>query len=427
MSVPSVLLSRYRSALLLCSLILLMGGLLGCTSEDGRSSEAASDAATGDTLRIMTYNIEDIRSVDLRNPDHPRIRQAAAVIQHLRPDILLINEITYDFVDGPWMENHNTSGQNARRFAENFLAVAQADTLEPLSYAAFMAPTNTGVASGFDLNRDGKAVTTYPDPQASPEDGSPVPQTDAGRAYGEDAWGFGVFPGQYAMGLLVRPDLTIAEDAVRTFRLFRWSDMPDALQPVDPETDEPWYSEEAWQEMRLSSKSHWDVPVVLPAGDTLHVLASHPTPPAFDGPEERNVRRNHDEIRLWADYLQNADYLYDDSTRSGGLHADARFVLMGDQNADPDGGSSIEGAIQQWLDHPRVQGDVTPTASAAGQARYPDLDATDTAEWDRRIDYVVPSTGLTVLGSGLYRPATTADGVSVSDHFPVWIDVRMAP
>jgi len=40
---------------------------------------------------------------------------------------------------------------------------------------------------------------------------------------------------------------------------------------------------------------------------------------------------------------------------------------------------------------------------------------------------VVPSAGLSVVGSGLYRPAATADGVAVSDHFPVWIDVRVAP
>ena len=28
-----------------------------------------------------------------------------------------------------------------------------------------------------------------------------------------------------------------------------------------------------------------------------------PTPPAFDGEEDRNGRRNHDEIRFWVDYV----------------------------------------------------------------------------------------------------------------------------
>ena len=39
------------------------------------------------------------------------------------------------------------------------------------------------------------------------------------------------------------------------------------------------------------------------AAQTVHVLASHPTPPTFDGAEDRNGRRNHDEIRFWADYV----------------------------------------------------------------------------------------------------------------------------
>ena len=54
---------------------------------------------------------------------------------------------------------------------------------------------------------------------------------------------------------------------------------------------------------------------------TLHVLASHPTPPTFDGPEDRNGRRNHDEIRFWADYISpgQSGYIVDDEGRSGGI------------------------------------------------------------------------------------------------------------
>lgn len=54
--------------------------------------------------------------------------------------------------------------------------------------------------------------------------------------------------------------------------------------------------------LRLSSKSHWDLPDYV--GDrVVHVLAAHPTPPVFDGPEDRNGLRNADEIRFWADYV----------------------------------------------------------------------------------------------------------------------------
>jgi hypothetical protein len=88
--------------------------------------------------------------------------------------------------------------------------------------------------------------------------------------------------------------------------------------------------------VRLSSKSHWDVPVTV-GRKTVHLLASHPTPPVFDGREDRNGKRNNDEIRLWADYIEggkSAAYLYDDQAGVGGLDRGERFVILGDQNSD---------------------------------------------------------------------------------------------
>jgi len=66
--------------------------------------------------------------------------------------------------------------------------------------------------------------------------------------------------------------------------------------------------------MRLSSKSHWDVPVNTPNGP-LHIYASHPTPPVFDGPEDRNGLRNADEIRFWSLYLNGTSFT-DDQTQN---------------------------------------------------------------------------------------------------------------
>lgn len=396
----------------LCLLGLACLGLTGCSS----SPEPPAP------VRVMTYNVEDIRTADLKRSDHARMQRAAAVIQHLQPDILLLQEITYDQPGDPGYQPGDAPGQNARRFAENYLAVPQADSLQALPMTAFMAPTNTGIASGHDLNNDGTAVTTVPSIPPAASDTTMPPQNDAGRAYGEDAWGFGTFPGQYGMALLVREDLRIQTDAVRTFRLFKWSDMPGARRPTNPETGLSWYDDATWQDMRLSSKSHWDVPVLLPDSSVVHVLASHPTPPGFDGPENRNGFRNYDEIRFWADYLDQAPYIYDDSTQTGGLPSEAHFVLMGDQNADPRGGGSVDGAIEQVLDHVRINA-VTPTASSDGQRAFPDLDPADTAEWERRVDYVLPARSLTVEDSGVWRPLTPG-AVTASDHFPVWIDIQ---
>ncbi|MFP4227314.1 MAG: endonuclease/exonuclease/phosphatase family protein [Salinivenus sp.] len=401
-------------------LILIVGGIfLGCASDP---------AANDEPVRVMTYNIEDVRTADVRQSDHPRLQSAAARIQDLAPDVLLVNELTYDQPGAPGYREGASEGQNARRFVENYLSSPQADSLEGRSYQTVMLPVNTGIPSGHDLNNDGRVVSTVPEVPGSPEDGSVASQTDAGRAYGNDAWGFGTFPGQYGMALFVRDDLTVLRDSIRTFRLLEWSSMPDAAVPVDSTTGEPWYSDAAWEEMRLSSKSHWDVPVRLPDGTVLHLLASHPTPSGFDGVAQRNDRRNHDEIRLWTDYLRNRSYIEDDSGRSGGLHADARFVVMGDLNADPDDESRFRGTIRCLLDHARTQDSVVPTASPTGQRAFPDLDPDDTARWGGRIDYVLPSVGLSVEDSGVWRPAPRDTSAQpASDHFPVWVDLVPSP
>ena len=62
-------------------------------------------------LRVATFNIEDIRVQDLKNPDQPRMKAAAALLQELRADILLINEITYDQPGTPGFEEGDEEGR----------------------------------------------------------------------------------------------------------------------------------------------------------------------------------------------------------------------------------------------------------------------------------------------------------------------------
>lgn len=406
---------------LLFAVLLLVGLESGCISNGSEDRRAS-------TLRVMTYNIEDVRTSDLKRGDHPRFQRASACIQLLSPDILLINEITYDQSGGPGYNAGEQEGQNARRFVENYLTHPKSDTLQGLSYHTVMLPVNTGLPSGYDLNNDGRTVTTVPKIPSSPDAGSVAQQTDSGRAYGNDAWGFGTFPGQYGMALFVRSDLEVLRDSIRTFRLFPWSAMPNAAEPVDSTSGEKWYTSDEWQALRLSSKSHWDVPLRLPNGRVLHVLASHPTPPAFDGAAQRNVRRNHDEIRFWSDYLSDAAYITDDSSRSGGLHEKASFVLLGDLNADSEDESVYRTAIRTLLSHERVRSTTTPIATPAGQAAFPTLDPDDTARWGSRVDYVLPSLNLIVDTSGVWRPVRQDSAtIPVSDHFPVWVDVQIRP
>jgi hypothetical protein len=395
------------------SLRLLLLIAFSCVTAACRG-QSVGPSQTPDTIRIATFNLEDIRTEDLLASDHPRLERIAQIIGEINPDIILLNEIAFNF--GSDSLDRPEVGNNTIRLADKYLNHRTSGK----HYDAYMPFTNTGVPSGFDLDHDGDTVLTPPViPPSTPE--SPGRQTPEGRAYGNDAWGFGMFPGQYGLGLLVSDRFEIVYDSIRSFRMFGWADLPDANRPVDPQTGKSWYSDEAWDQFRLSSKTHVDIPVRVAPGEVIHVLASHPTPPAFDGPEARNKLRNHDEISFWKYYLDGSPVIVDDAGRRGGLDPQASFVIMGDLNADPDEGSSFGNPITTYLlSHPRVNASFVPRSDLTIER----LDSDDTAGWGLRVDYVLPSNDLTIIDGGIYRHFAES-GEPLSDHFPVWIDVQV--
>jgi hypothetical protein len=385
------------------------------------SRDVAGGSHDGRSARFATFNASLNRAADgelvadLSTPDDVQAQAVAEVIQRVRPDVLLINEFDFD-----------AEGLAARLFQRNYLSVGH-NGARPISYLyRFVAPSNTGIPSGFDLDNNGSV-------------GGP-----------NDAFGFGGFPGQFGMAVFSR--YPILRDDIRTFQRFLWKDMPGALLPDDPATPAAadWYSPEELAVFRLSSKSHWDLPVQVD-GKVIHTLVSHPTPPVFDGPEDRNGTRNHDEIRLWSDYVlpSRSSYIYDDQGERGGLKPGARFVIMGDQNSDPLDGDSVPGAAQQLLENPRVNATRTPAspggpeqAALQGGANLTQRGdpAFDTADFldvpgpgNLRADYVLPSKNLRILDGAVFWPLSTDPlfrlvgtfPFPTSDHRLVWVDVRV--
>jgi 3-phytase len=374
-------------------------------------------------VRFATFNAALTRAVargligDLSTPDDPQARAVAEIVQRTRPDVLLVNELDFD-----------AAGVAVRLFQDNYLSVGQGGA-DPIVYPHRVAvPSNTGVVSGFDLDRNGVIAT----------------RADLGTAaYANDSWGFGRFPGQFAFA--VYSMLPILEDRIRTFQHFLWKDMPGALLPVEPSTGELFFSPEVLEQLPLSSKNHADIPIAV-GSPMVHFLVSHPTPPVFAGPEGRNRRRNHDEIRFWADYVhpRHGRYVYDDTGRRGGLGPGALFVVAGDLNADPFDGASVPGAAQLLLGHPLVNAEVTPAsrggadrASAQGKLWFRSDPAHHTADFAEpagimRVDYVLPSRDLEVHDAAVFWPGDddplvrlTGPGFPVvsSDHRLVWVDV----
>lgn len=322
-----------------------------------------------DALRIATYNTELERKGpglllrDIAKGEDAQVRAIIEVITKADADILVLQNIDFDLT-GAALEQLT-------------------DRLDDYPYT-FAGLPNTGMQTGLDMDGDGEL-------------GGP-----------RDAQGYGRFSGQGGMAVLSRHPIDL--DGIQDFSALLWVDLPDGLLPTW--NDAPFPSAEALKAQRLSSTAHWVLPIEVPKIGTVHLLTFHATPPVFDGPEDRNGKRNHDEIRFWGQYLD-------------GMHGAAplvQFIIAGDANLDPIDGDGLKSAIISLLRDPRVQ-DPAPTGAAG----------TDTADWrdpepgNLRVDYILPSADWTVQDSGVMWPYPDDPFWEVvqeaSRHRLVWVDV----
>lgn len=300
---------------------------------------------------------------DLARGEDPQIKAVLDVISFGNADVIALQGIDYDL-----------TGEALNRLAE------------AAGYPhAFALRPNTGMATGLDMDGDGR------------------------RGGPRDAQGYGRFTGQGGMAVLSR--FPILADAVQDLSPLLWEDVPGALLP--DVGGAPFPSAEARAAQRLSTTGHWVVPIAFPEG-RMDLLTFHATPPVFDGPEDRNGRRNHDEIRLWQLLLDGAV----------GTPPPGPFVIAGDANLAPEGGQGLHIAIRTLLADPRLQ-DPAPQ-SHRGNAT---VDWTDPVPGDLRVSYVLPSVHWDITASSVDWPGTESRRVNTvqtaSRHRLVWVDLEL--
>jgi hypothetical protein len=351
--------------------------------------------ASADTFRVAYFHTEltgrgpGLLLRDLqKDKTPPKLAAVLAILSEAAPDILLLGGIDYD-----------AGGETLAA-----LQTALARTGLSLGHG-FAAAPNTGVPTGHDLDNDGRLDEP------------------------EDTQAFGEFRGAGGLALLSRYPLL--RDRVTDLTDLLWSEFPAADLPVT-------FGPEIRASLPLSATGHWDVPVQLPDGSEVRLLTLHATPPVFDGPEDRNGRRNADQLRLWADYLNG--------WRPGGPAAPLdRAIVLGTLNADPADGESRPGALDRLLLHPLLQ-DPAPRAPGAAQAsaRQGGVNsaqtgdpAFDTVDWpdakagnpgNLRVDYILPGRSLRVVASGMHWPgADQPDALDraeiASRHRLIWVDI----
>lgn len=314
----------------------------------------------GDTLRFATFNTELSRKGpglllrDIRKGTDSQVGAVLGMLKAAHADVIALQGVDYD---------------------HDLLALtALADALRrdggPAYPFRFAAPPNAGRMTDLDLDGDGR--------------------TGGAR----DAQGYGRFFGQGSMALMSR--FPINKGAVQDYSEVLWRDLPGALLAAADTGKRPDAAILAVQ--RLHAHGAWVVPIEHPTFGQVHVMTFHATPPVFDGPEDRNGRRNHDEVRFWSRYLEGVF----------GLPPTGRFVIMGDANADRMRGDGRAGALKALLADKRLQ-DPLPQSI--------------TVNWEQtgpmRVDYILPSRDWVVSDAGVLPPDPVA-----SRHGLVWVDLR---
>lgn len=315
-------------------------------------------AAVAEPIRVATFNTELARKGpglllrDILKGEDPQIAAVIAMIRAADADVIALQGIDYDLES------------RALQALQDALALAGT------TYShSFTASPNAGRMTELDLDGDGKL-------------GGPG-----------DAQGYGRFFGQGSMALLSKHP--IATEEVQDFSALRWRDLPGALLPT--QDGAPFPSAAALDIQRLSSHGHWVIPIVHPEIGVMKVMLYHATPPVFDGPEDRNGKRNHDETLFWAHLL--------DGTL--GAPPDDPFILLGDANLDPTRGDGRGEAMQTLLARPELQ-DPLPGRPTVTFAQTGPL----------RVDYALPSADWQVLDAGMLPIDPEA-----SRHALVWVDL----
>ena len=307
---------------------------------------------------------------DLIRGGDAQIDAVVRVLGHIDADILVLGGIDHDHAG---------------------LAIgALADRLGGYPYV-FHRPPNRGLATGADLNRDGRL-------------GGP-----------DDALGFGPFRGSEGLAVLSR--LPLAAEDVDDRTVLPWIELADHIAPDGTTALE-----------RVSTTAHWRLPVDWPGGGRTDLVIWHATPPVFDGREDRNGRRNHDEARLAHDMVGAATN---------------PVIVAAFANLDPVDGAGRPGALLALLTDGKLW-DRPPTSAGGAAASKADGGANlrqrgdpaqDTVDWpdgpnrpgNLRVDLLVPDRAFEVSASGVFWPEEPdlfgRDVRKASRHRVVWMDL----
>lgn len=405
---------RLRLGLLLSAALVaaVSAAISACSSSAGSATppaatnDAGSDAGPS-TLRVGQFNLKELATEKLVESGNVQVDSAAEIIGRFAPDFVNINEIQFDLANTPktGLPGAPTSTKppsfdhgagNAQRLADRIAAKSTVTYPEIIHFFG-----NSGTYWKGENPQSSDSFTLR---------------------------GWGEWPGRFNTAILSKHP--ILKDEARVINDFHWSDLPDnmlAQMKKDTGLDLP-------SGFPLFEKSLNLVPVDV-RGTKIWLVLLHPTAPVYD---PINKYRNHDELHALQLFLQGKLPGVDP------LPEGAKFIVIGDFNADPDGdGDGVPGTIAQIIDLPSLNAKPFPTgAGSAGKAPEENtylggcgdadggLPADPSKNLQLHLDYILPSvTTGSIVGGAVFLPERGSPDFPLachaSDHMFTYVDIRM--
>ncbi|MBP9112173.1 MAG: endonuclease/exonuclease/phosphatase family protein [Polyangiaceae bacterium] len=385
-------------------------------TEDGDVTEdgGQKDSSTPPTkLRVAQFNIKELGTDKLVDKENAQMKAAAQIVAKFDADIVAFNEVQYDIKGVPTASMPGSTATN-RRVAGGF---------------------DEGAENANRINDFIKAEKAELDYQ-----NRIITRGNSGFAWKGDTlsndWyvlrGWGDWAGRFNTVILSK--YPIVKDEVKVLSDVVWKDLPgNHLAEMKTATglDVP-------DGYPLFEKSLNIIPVDV-NGTKIYLVLLHPTAPAF---WSINPYRNADEI--------HALVLYLDGKLPGAapLPSDAKFIVMGDLNADVDNdGDGVDNIIKPLVEHPNLiawypTGGGTAGSNNGLNGQYNTYssrcggvtNADPTKTFQMQLDYILPSKTLgKAIGGEVYWPAPKDDtsradwerACLASDHRFVYVDIPL--
>lgn len=381
------------------------------TSGTGGGGTGGGGGATGTPshIRVGQFNLREMTTKKLMDAADEQATAAAEVLARFAPDVVNINELQYDIQGVPTSSSPGQpkadakpgtfggAAENAKRLADRVRGV------DPTADYPYVIQTLGNSGFLWEGSNNGSAVF--------------------------DLRGWGEWRGRFNTAILSK--WPILEDQIRVIADFAWEDLPDNLI-AQMETEQGLTVPQGWP---LFEKCLNVIPVQI-GDEVVHFVLLHPVTPVYD---VINTYRNHDELHALQLFLEGKLPGVDP------LPEGAKYVVIGDLNADPEDGDGIEGSIQQVLDHPGLtaffpEGHGTKYSNGArntylGGCGLDDGSTVDdpTTHFQLQLDYLLPSKTLgTPTGGEVFFPdfKTAKDDFDLacraSDHRFVYEEIDLA-